>query len=289
MAGDVSDVARTLAGVDSDKLLTRIGGLLRQAESTDNAHEAEAFMAAAQRLATASSIDLAVARSHTRGREARPTPTQRVIRIGEAGKKGLRTYAHLFVAIAAANDVQCDITHTSTTIFAYGFAADLDVCEQLYTSLLVQMVRASDVYVKSGRYREETTARRIVDRAGRTLRIEHRPVAAVTARLNFQTAFAARIGQRLDEARTQAREEATSAPETSQETALALRDKDLELRDYYRENSDARGSWRATRASAGHSSHARRAGDRAGRNARLGTAEELPGARPQLRGGTQAP
>jgi len=46
-----------------DKMLARIAALLRQAEGTDNAHEAEAFMAAAQRLATATSIDLAVARS----------------------------------------------------------------------------------------------------------------------------------------------------------------------------------------------------------------------------------
>ena len=45
-----------------DKMLARIAALLRQAEGTDNTHEAEAFMAAAQRLATATSIDLAVAR-----------------------------------------------------------------------------------------------------------------------------------------------------------------------------------------------------------------------------------
>ena len=53
-----------------DKLLARIAALLRQAEGTDNPHEAEAFMTAAQRLATATSIDLAVARSHTAKREA---------------------------------------------------------------------------------------------------------------------------------------------------------------------------------------------------------------------------
>ncbi|HSA39693.1 MAG TPA: DUF2786 domain-containing protein, partial [Mycobacterium sp.] len=45
-----------------DKMLARIAALLRQAEGTDNPHEAEAFLAAAQRLATATAIDLAVAR-----------------------------------------------------------------------------------------------------------------------------------------------------------------------------------------------------------------------------------
>src|ERR1043165_6579679 len=75
----------------SDRLLTRIGGLLRQAESTDNGHEAEAFLAAAQRLATRSAIDLAVARAHTRDRERPDALIQRMIPIGEPGRKGLRT------------------------------------------------------------------------------------------------------------------------------------------------------------------------------------------------------
>ena len=47
--------------MSDDRMLARIAALLRQAENTDNPHEAEAFMAAAQRLATTTSIDLAVA------------------------------------------------------------------------------------------------------------------------------------------------------------------------------------------------------------------------------------
>lgn len=265
-------------------MLTRIGGLLRQAESTDNPHEGEAFMAAAQRLATASSIDLAVARAHAAGREKRSTPIQRLITIGEPGKKGLRTYAQLFLVIAAANDVQCDIAQSSAVIYAYGFSGDIDVCEALYTSLLIQMVRASDAYVKSGEYRNETTVRTRVERQGRrrvSIKVR-KPVAGVTARLNFQLAYAARIGQRLAEAKREAEEQAVSVPESSAETALVLRDKQLELRDYYQENSEARGTWRGGRATAGHSSNARRAGDRAARTARLGTAPELSTARRQV-------
>lgn len=80
-----------------DKILARIAALLRQAEGTDNPHEAEAFMAAAQRLATAASIDLAVARSHGAARSAARTPIQRTITIGPAGTKGLRTYVQFRV------------------------------------------------------------------------------------------------------------------------------------------------------------------------------------------------
>ena len=64
-------------------MLARIAALLRQAEGTDNTHEAEAFMAAPQRLATATSIDLAVARAHSATRTAATAPVQRTITIGE--------------------------------------------------------------------------------------------------------------------------------------------------------------------------------------------------------------
>lgn len=242
-------------------MLARIAALLRQAEGTDNAHEAEAFMAAAQRLATATSIDLAVARSHTAKREAAQAPTQRTITIGEAGTKGLRTYVQLFAVIASANDVRCDVASNSAFVYAYGFAEDIDATHALYASLVVQMVRASDSYISSG---------------------AHRPTPTITARLNFQLAFGARVGQRLAEAREEAQQEIIRDQQRSAGTALALRNKEIELHDFYRGASQARGTWRATRASAGYSSAARRAGDRAGKRARLGNSAELPGARTPL-------
>ena len=203
-------------------MLARIAALLRQAEGTDNLHEAEAFMAAAQRLATATSIDLALARAHSAERTKAQMPVQRTITIGEAGRRGLRTYVQLFVVIGMANDVKCDVASNSTFVYAYGFAEDIDATHALYTSLLVQMVKASESYIASG---------------------AHRPTPTITARLNFQLAFGARIGQRL---------------------------------------TQARGTWRATNASAGYSSAARRAGDRAGRHARLGATQEISGARGAL-------
>ncbi|OBH85481.1 hypothetical protein A5681_17140 [Mycobacterium scrofulaceum] len=244
-----------------DKMLARIAALLRQAEGTDNPHEAEAFMSAAQRLATASSIDLAVARSHAANRSPAQAPTQRTITIGNAGTRGLRTYVQLFVLIAMANDVRCDVASNSTFVYAYGFAEDIDATHALYASLVVQMVRASDAYLASG---------------------AHRPTPTITARLNFQLAFGARVGQRLAEARDEARREATKDRRRPPGTAIALRDKDVELRDYYRSASKARGTYQVSRATAGYSSAARRAGDRAGRRARLGSSPELPGARTPL-------
>jgi hypothetical protein len=247
--------------MSDDKMLAKIAALLRQAEGTDNPHEAEAFMAAAQRLATATSIDLAVARSHSEKRTKAQAPVQRTITIGNAGTKGLRTYVQLFVVIAHANDVKCDIASNSTFVYAYGFPEDIDTSHALYASLVMQMVKASEAYIASG---------------------AHRPTPTITARINFQLAFGARIGKRLAEAREQARQEATTSETGRPGTAIALRNKDLELKDFYRQTSEARGTWRATSATAGYSSAARRAGDRAGRQARLGPAEELSGARAAL-------
>ncbi|MBS9533247.1 DUF2786 domain-containing protein [Mycobacterium sp. M1] len=250
-----------MTAATEDKMLARIAALLRQAEGTDNAHEAEAFMAAAQRLATATSIDLAVARSHSAARTAATAPVQRTITIGEAGTRGLRTYVQLFVGIASANEVRCDVASNSTFVYAYGFAEDIDAAHALYAGLVVQMVRASDAYIASG---------------------EHRPTPTITARLNFQLAFGARVGARLAEARDETRREAEQDRGRAPGTALALRNKEIELHDYYRSTSRARGRWQASRASAGYSSAARRAGDRAGQRARLGASPELPGARTRL-------
>jgi hypothetical protein len=86
----------------------------------------------------------------------------------------------------------------------------------------------------------------------------------------------------LAEAREEARREATKSRTRQPGTAIALRDKDIELKDFYRGTSQARGTWRASSATAGYSSSARRAGDRAGRRARLGNSSEINGARTAL-------
>ncbi|MGV9712202.1 DUF2786 domain-containing protein [Gordonia sp. NPDC003424] len=267
-----------------DKLLTRISALLRQAENTDNPHEAETFMQAAQRLATASSIDLAVARAHDPAQRKSTTPISRQVTIGEAGKRGLRTYVQLFAAIARANDVTVDVAGNSTFVLAYGFESDIDTCEALYTSLVVQMVAASDTYLRSGAYKGEEFSRVVTRGSGWRARrvVETKPLSPITARLNFQSAFAERIGKRLSEAREAARDEAFNADpdgeRTPSSTAVALRNKEIEVSDFYKSESTARGTWRPASASAGYSEAARQAGDRAGRNAKLGPNREFGGA-----------
>jgi hypothetical protein len=288
--------AANLAGVE-DKNLARIAALLRKAEGTDNEHEADAYLQAAQRLATLASVDLAVARAHTALREQRATPTQRTVVIGDAGKRGLRTYVQLFLVVGRANDLICDIARNSTLVFAYGFEPDIDAAEALYASLVVQMVRASDSFIKSGIYAEEMITREVREVTPSPLRRgvmltryvqEKRPVHATTARINFQQAFAARIGKRLQEARESARAEAVAADGTAGPTStgvtIALRDREIELVNHYRSSSTARGSWSGSRATAGYSEASRRAGDRAGRTARFGGERSIGGHRTAIGG-----
>jgi len=138
-----------------DKTLARIAALLRQAEGTSNEHEADAFMQAAQRLATTHSIDLAVARAHTAKQEAREEPVIKRIDIGPSGKRGLRTFAQLFLACGRPNDLGFDIAHDSSYVIAYGMQSDIAVPEALHASLAVQMVRASDAYVRSDAHKND--------------------------------------------------------------------------------------------------------------------------------------
>ena len=277
-------VLTTLGGM-TDRTLQRIAALLRKAESTDNEHEADAFLTAAQRLATLHSVDLAVARAHTGRAEQRSTPTHRAVEIGTAGTRGLRTYVQLYLAIARANQVTCDVARNSTMVFAYGFESDLDTVDALYTSLVVQMVRACEVYLASPARAQDLVAHLRRVRTGRGVRdvVEHRPVHATTARINFQEAFAARIGRRLEEAGARATAEAI-ADRPAAGVEIVLRAKELQISDHYRQHSTARGTWSGYRATAGYSEGSRRAGDAAGRRARLGPASEIGGARPALPG-----
>lgn len=269
----------------ADRTLQRIAALLHKAEATDNDHEADAFLTAAQRLATLHSVDLAVARAHTDRQERRTTPTQRTVEIGEAGTRGLRTFVQLYLAIARANQLTCDVARDSSRVFAYGFEADLDAVQALYSSLVVQMVRACEAYLVSPDRAADLVLQRQAVRTEHGVRrvVVSKPVHGTTARINFQEAFAARIGRRLTEAGEQATAEAVAdRPEAG--VALVLRAKELEVTDHYRAHSTARGSWGGYRATAGWSERSRRAGDSAGRRARLGSAPEIGGSRPGLTG-----
>ncbi|WP_433376561.1 DUF2786 domain-containing protein [Actinoplanes sp. CA-142083] len=123
---------KRLRGADN-RVLERVRALLAKAESTDFPAEAEAFSAKAQELIARHSIEEVLA--------ATPDETPLARRLGvdhpyESEK------ASLLDAVARAN--HCHTVWSPELAFStvFGFDADIDAVELLYTSLLVQANRA---------------------------------------------------------------------------------------------------------------------------------------------------
>jgi hypothetical protein len=262
--------------------LDRIAALLHKAESTDNVHEAEAYLAKAQELATQASVDLAVARARTAKREAREQPTSSTIRIGEPRKRANTHLVSLLLAVGRANGVQMDIAYNSTYVLAYGMPSDLEMVETLFASLATQMTASANTWLAAGEWKGQ----RYVSREGR-----YRPHTAQTARAAFYRGFIERIQRRL----TQAREAVVAQAETAvvqvaddvargghSTGALVLRAKEAEVRDFYRQTSKARGSWGGYSGGWDVGGAATEAGRSAAARARITSSPELPAKGPGL-------
>jgi hypothetical protein len=285
--------------------LDTIAALLTKAERTDNPHEAEAYLAKAQHLATLRSVDLAMVRARTARAQRRTSPVNRTVTVGEPGKRANTHLVSLFVAVAHANDVKVDVARNSTYVIGYGMPDDLDVVETLWGSLAHQMVEAANRYLDAGGWREETY--RVVVRrrvGGWSLPMEQdRPHTRQTARAAFYRGFVQRIGSRLEQARAEALHEvgaeapspagtvgaaagAGAGVDAGSSAALVLAAKHDEVQAFYREASAARGSWTGYRgAAAGDNGSATHAGRAAAARARLSAPKGLGTGGPTLPSG----
>jgi len=260
-------------------LMEKIGALLMKAESTDNEHERDAFMSKAQQLATVAAIDLEVARTRQKDKHKRETPTMQTIRLFDYADRSTTKafFVNLMLAIGRENDLRFTIAHNSTYINAYGFPSDIDVTEALYNSLSVQMVAAAERYLKTGEYKKETVQYE-VNNGWWGSDVVTKPMHGKTARRSFYTAFTSEIGARLHEAREVAAEATVTTDDGETSGALVLASKYDEVSEYYRDNNNARGSYRG----GGYESRGRgaqSAGRQAGASARLGGGGSLAGKR----------
>jgi hypothetical protein len=276
----------------SDKLLDKLAKILARAERAKGA-EAEAFMQHAQALASTHSIDLAIARQHTAKQERREQPTHKVIKIGEKRKQANAHFIDLFRYVAAVNDVQLNIGNSNTYVVAFGFPSDIEVVETLYASLVFQMVEAANVWLKTGEYKQEKVWRTVTRKSrwgNRYQEEDYVPITPQQARKNFYRGYAERVYYRLNNARKEAMEAAKEREvkvlddqgnSVSSSTALVLKAKADEVKDYHTKHSTAKGTWKGS--SIGTESYASRlAGDSAGRTARLGTAKAIGGSRTSI-------
>ena len=183
------------------RMLARVRALLGKAESTEFEEEAAALTAKAQELMARYAIDQAM----LAGDPVSDTPSGRRVWIDDpyAGAK-----SRLLSAVASAN--RCRTVWTKQFAFStvFGFSADLDNVDVLYTSLLMQANRAM------------TGAGTVRDGAGRS--------RTRSFRHSFLLAFVARIGERLLVAATLATDQAGAAHGDALLPVLAGRDAAVE-------------------------------------------------------------
>jgi uncharacterized protein DUF2786 len=177
LPGQARPAARTVTSDVDERMLGKIRALLAKAESTEFPEEAEALSARAQELMARYSIDHALLAAETGSKDK---PQSRRIPVDnpyEAAKLSLLN------VVADANRCKAVFLSRVGMSMVFGFAADLDVTELLFTSLLVQ---ATSAMVRAG-----------ADSRSRTKAF----------RQSFLIAYAVRIGERLTKATAAAEHE----------------------------------------------------------------------------------
>lgn len=192
-------VARPAAGGDVDaKALKLIRALLAKAEATNFDAEAETFSAKAQELMTRHSIDAAVLASAARGSSTAFGVESRRVHIDNPYGDEKAVLLSVIATVNGARSVWSPHVGFCTVV---GTPVDLQLTDLLFTSLLVQATRAS----------AEATSR---DRRSST----------PSFRRAFLTAYADRIGERLEAAQHRVASEAEQHYGSSLVPILADRD-----------------------------------------------------------------
>ena len=224
-------MATTTPAADvSESLLAKVRALLAKAESTEFEAEAETFTAKAQEMMTRHRIDRAVLETSVGGGGDGPAGRRLGVDNPYADAKVM-----LLAAICEANGARSVWSKGFGFATVFGFPVELDLIEELFTSLLVQ---------SSAALRREGSKQ---DAFGRS--------RTKSFRRTFLVAFAQRIGERLQG--TAAETVAASAADSDALLpALAERDAEVdavtddvfpEVRSFRASASDAEG-WYAGRA-----------------------------------------
>lgn len=130
--GTTSPAALRDLSTPDDAVLAKVRALLSQAESTTFEAEAETFTAKAQELMARHAIDMAVVWQQS-GREEEPATIRIPIDDPYADAKSL-----LLHVVAEHSRCRAVVLEAYALCSVLGFASDIEACELLFTSLLVQ-------------------------------------------------------------------------------------------------------------------------------------------------------
>ena len=242
----------------------KVQKLLTHADKAGTPEEQKTYLEKAESLAAENSINLALLRK----RQADADPDAERERPTTGGMFSLRalpntTYRNLAVelgtAIARAHGARCTIRGKSDWLTFYGFQEDIFLTELMISRVTPMMFDASDTYLKSPEHKATG-------------------IAATSARITFCKNFAWEVGRRLKEAVEQTEEKVQETLEIgSTSTALALREKEIEVADYVAhefKRQGVKGSWSGSRTSNYHGGAAM-AGTRSAQQANLFGRKEL--------------
>ena len=181
----------------------------------------------------------------------------------------------LFGSVATPNSLRYEIYQDSSAIVAYGFPSDLDVAETLFASLSSQMVNAADAALKNGEHKDIQDYTRTGHVDGRVFRASFYRGFAATINTRLKEARAAALAARDAERDLVVGTSSVDAQEAVQAAGseVVLRNKEVEVSDFYKRTSNARGSYKGS--SAGYNYGAIRRGRAAGARANLGTNKSL--------------
>lgn len=223
----------------------RIAKLLAKAEGTDNAHEAEAYMAKAEELMLQHGIERAQLESKRPGTKREPIVTVRVhIPNGHGYADAMM---HIGFAVAPAFSVRAlksNLRDGARLVWLVGHTSDVEQAETLLNSLILQSKQQAVTWWK---------------RDGKQLHPYATDNDAWKARREFIYAFASGVRSRLEETKNRVVAEATAG------TELVLVERSKLVDSWINDNMQL-GRGRATSRTYGSHSAAM-AGKQAGREA----------------------
>jgi len=197
------DTASSAVPVD---LLARIRALLAKAESSTFEAEAEAFTAKAQELMARHRIDRAVLAEDVPGRLADGVEGRQIT----VDDPYATAKFHLLAGLADVNGARAVWSRGQSVATVFGFPVEVDIIEELFTSLLVQATAAMQ--------REGSKQ----DAYGRN--------RTRAFRRSFLLAFADRVARRLQESVDRVVDEAETETGTDLVPLLAAREDAVDLK-----------------------------------------------------------
>lgn len=266
-----------------DTIKLRIGKLLNQAEGASTDAERDAFYQKAFTLSAAHSIELAQARAALAKLEQREQPTMKTIDIGEPGSHNLAVFCNLFMGIGEPHGIKFNISNKSTYVVAFGMPSDIELAETLYETILPQMMQAAQTFIAGGTWKDETTYRYGKQGWG------HYPINSRVVKRSFYETFVRTISRRMWDAKWKSEQDAIDVDkekldsEEKTGTEIVLASKTLEISDFYKQKSTARGSWKGGQSNTYVSNAGRSGGAAAGQRASLSGTRSLPNGKKQLR------